>query len=79
MRAAGFAGAEFGNSNLWFPNSSIEPAAAGGTGHCPVAEGFAWSAPAPSAGSACLNRRQQPAVGTADLSDMDLTWRGFPI
>ena len=23
--------AEFGNSNLWFPNSSIEPAAAGGS------------------------------------------------
>ena len=29
--------AEFGNSNLWFPNSSPEPAAASGTGHCPAA------------------------------------------
>ena len=29
--------AEFGNSNLWFPNSSLEPAAASGTGHCPAA------------------------------------------
>ena len=27
---------EFGNSGLWFPNSSIEPAEAGGTGHCPA-------------------------------------------
>ena len=31
--------AEFGNSNLWFPNSSIEPAAASGSGHCPAASG----------------------------------------
>ena len=29
-------GAEFGNSNLWFPNSSKEPAAASGAGHCPA-------------------------------------------
>ena len=29
-------GAEFGNSNVWFPNSSIECAAASGAGHCPV-------------------------------------------
>ena len=26
---------EFGNSNLWFPNSCREPAAASGSGHCP--------------------------------------------
>ena len=30
MRAVGFSSAEFGNLNLWFPNSSIEPAAATG-------------------------------------------------
>ena len=30
---------EFGNFNVWFPNSSIEPAAASGSGHCPAAAG----------------------------------------
>ena len=28
--------ADFGNFNLRFPKSSIEPAAATGTGHCPA-------------------------------------------
>ena len=37
VRAVGFANEEFGDSNLWFPNSSIEPAAASGSGHCPAA------------------------------------------
>ena len=35
-RTEGFNHTEFGNLNLWFPNSSIEPAEASGTGHCPV-------------------------------------------
>ena len=37
VRAVGFANEEVGDSNLWFPNSSIEPAAASGSGHCPAA------------------------------------------
>ena len=36
-RTEGFNHTEFGNFNLWFPNSSIEPAVASGTGHCPAA------------------------------------------
>ncbi len=50
--------AEFGNSNVWFPNSSIEPAAASGTGHCPVG---VW-------GSAKRQRSlpQSARVGNAD-------------
>ena len=36
MQAVGFMGAEFGNFNVWFPNSSIEPAAASGTGYYPA-------------------------------------------
>ena len=41
-QAVGFMGAEFGNSDLWFPNSSIEPAAASGTGYYP-AGGSKWN------------------------------------
>ena len=39
--------AEFGNSNLWFPNSSPEPAAATGTGHC-QAGGSKWQSALPT-------------------------------
>ena len=34
MRTEGFTNAEFGNSNVWFPNSSTGCAAAGGCRHC---------------------------------------------
>ena len=51
------------NISLWFPNSSIESAAASGTGHCP----------AQNSGTSIYgsrfrrqNPRQQVAVGTAD-------------
>ena len=50
MRAVGFSSAEFGDLNLWFPNSSIEPATATGCRlSLPAASGSRHCRP----GSAC--------------------------
>ena len=48
---------EFGNSNLWFPNSSPEPAEAGGSGHCPVKKAASPTFPRPY--SQMLRMRQR--------------------
>ena len=67
--------AEFGNSNLWFPNSSIEPAAASGSRPCrPAASGSRLSRPA-AGGSRpsrpCPRHRRRPFTS---LTRESMTW-----
>ena len=66
--ACGFA--EFGDSNLWFPNSLPDPAAASGAGHCPAAAAGARRPSLPS-------RQRRPiirweACGFAEFGDSNL-------